>query len=264
MTISSASRVGVLCDELTAVRAQLSVVLRQITDPRPTAVGSWSIGETAQHLSGSAEYFLAAARGEADLERLDEIDASNARALAADPEREPRVLADRFDRGGEALVAFARTVGGDPSVTPFAGVEVPLSTLLGRELGEVLVHGRDIARAAGLPWHIDPSHAVLTLEAYLPLFPFLLDRHRAAGVRLALELRVRGMRPIIVRIEGGTLVVADSRGQRVDAHLSAEPVTYLLLTWARIAPWRPILRGQLVVWGRRPWRVGALGPLLLT
>jgi hypothetical protein len=105
---------------------------------------------------------------------------------------------------------------------------------------------------------------VLTLEAYLPLFPFMLDRHRAAGVRLALELRVRGMRPIVVRIEDGTLVVGDSRGQGVDAHLSTEPVTYLLLTWARISPWQPVLRGQLVVWGRRPRRVTALGPLLLT
>ena len=64
MTISSPSRVGALCDALTAVRAQLSVVMRQITDPSPTAVGAWSVGETAQHLSGSAEYFLAAARGE--------------------------------------------------------------------------------------------------------------------------------------------------------------------------------------------------------
>ena len=32
--------------------------------------GTWTIGETGQHVSGSAEYFLAAAHGEADLERL--------------------------------------------------------------------------------------------------------------------------------------------------------------------------------------------------
>jgi hypothetical protein len=98
MTISSASRVGALCAALTAVRAELSVVMRQITDPSPTAVGSWSIGETAQHLSGSAEYFLAAARGEA----------SNARVLAANPERDPRVLADRFDATVHAARSGAR------------------------------------------------------------------------------------------------------------------------------------------------------------
>lgn len=64
--------------------------------------------ETEQHVSGSAEYFPAAARGEADLERLDEVDADNARPLADNPEPNPRALAGRFDRGGEALAALSR------------------------------------------------------------------------------------------------------------------------------------------------------------
>lgn len=54
-------------------------------------------------------------RGEANLERLDEVDAGNARGLAENPERDPRVPADRLDRGGEALVAYARQVDGDPA-----------------------------------------------------------------------------------------------------------------------------------------------------
>lgn len=70
------------------------------------------------------------------------------------------------------MVAYAREVKGDPPVSPFADVEVPFSTMLGIELSEVLVHGFDIARAARLPWSIDPGHAVLTHEVYLPL---LLD-----------------------------------------------------------------------------------------
>jgi hypothetical protein len=213
-------------------------------------------------VSGSAEYFLAAARGEADLERLDEVDANNARAVAEDAERNPRILADRSDRGGEALVAYARTVHGDPTVAPFAGVEVPLSTLLGIELGEVLVHGFDIARAAGLPWQIDRAHALLTQEAYIPLLPYMLDRERASGVRLAIDLRVRGMRPLVARIQERVLVVEDSHGQRVDCHISVDPVVYLLLAFNRIKPWKPMMRGQLVTWGRRPWRVNEFGSFL--
>lgn len=264
MTVTCAPLVTAVCDALVDSRGKLSATMRQITDPSPRAVGTWTIGETAQHVSGSAEYFLAAARGGADLERLDEVDANNARALAEDAERNPRILADRFDRGGEALVAHARTVRGDPAVTPFEGVEVPLSTLLGIELGEVLVHGFDIARAAGLPWQIDRAHAVLTQEAFIPLLPYLLDQERANGVRLAIDLRVRGMRPVVARIKDRTLVVEGSRGQRVDCHISVDPVVYLLLAFNRITPWKPMVRGQLVAWGRRPWRANELGSLLRT
>jgi hypothetical protein len=128
----------------------------------------------------------------------------------------------------------------------------------------VLVHGFDIARAAGLPWHIDRQHAVLTLEAYMPLLPYTLDRERAVGVRLAIDLRVRGMRPVMARIQDGTLAVEESHGQRVDCHFSAEPVTYLLLVFDRITAWKRMLRGQLATWGRHPWRVTEFGSLLQT
>lgn len=109
MTITDTAPVDAISDALVASRAKLPAVMRQITDPSPHAVGDVDHRETEQHVSGSAEYFPAAARGEADLERLDEVDAGNARALADNPERDPRVLAGRFDRAGEALAAMPGT-----------------------------------------------------------------------------------------------------------------------------------------------------------
>ena len=263
-TISFAPSVDALCDALAVSGRRLSVIMRQVMDASPTAVGTWTIGETAQHVSGSAEYLLAAARGQAELERIDEVEASNARALADNPERDPRILADRFNRGEEALVAYARKVDSDPGVSPYADVEVPLSALLGLELGEVLVHGFDIARAAGLPWHIARAHAVLTTQAILPLLPYTLDRQSAAGIRLAIDLRLRTMAPLVLRVEDGALTFEHYSRQRVDCHISADPVVYLLLGYNRISPWKPMLRGQLIAWGRRPWRVNDLQALLKT
>ena len=158
-------------------------------------------------------------------------------------------------------MTFARQVDGDPAVHPFAGVEVPLSTLLAVELGELLVHGFDIARAAHLPWSVEPTAALLTLQGYLPLMPYMLDVARAQGVRLALEIRIRGTQPVVVTIANDALVVHESGGQQVDAHIAAAPTAYLLLTWNRIPPWRPLLSGQLRIWGRRPWRALELGRL---
>ena len=123
------------------------------------------------------------------------------------------------------------------------------------------MHGFDIARAAHLPWSIDPTAALVTLQGYLPLMPYTLDVGRAQGVRLALEIRIRGMRPVVVSIADGALVVHESGEQQVDAHIAATPTAYLLLMWNRIPAWQPLLSGQLLVWGRRPWRALELGRL---
>ncbi|MGE5288311.1 MAG: maleylpyruvate isomerase N-terminal domain-containing protein [Micromonosporaceae bacterium] len=242
--------------------ASVSAMMRRVSDPARRAIGTWSIGETAQHVAAGPGYFLAAARGEAELVALGNVDADNAQELAKDPQRDPRVLADRFDEGIRALVSYARAVHGDPLVEPFTGVKVPLSCLLAIELDEVLVHGFDIARAAGLAWRIEPAHALLTHEGIMALMPFLLDKERAAGVRMSLELRIRGMASQVLTIGDGVLRVQASAGQPVDCRMSVDPVVYLLLIWNRISPWRPMLRGQLAVWGRQPWLANRLQSLL--
>lgn len=262
VSFSRSASITKTCAAIEDTGARLAALMRQIDDPTPIAVGEWSIGDTAHHVADSVGYFLGTARGEIAPERLDEVDAGNAQLLADDPERDPRTLADRFEHDTEALVNYARTVAGDPPVHAFEGIEVPLSTLLGVELGERLVHGFDIARAAGLPWHIDQRHAVLTHQAYLPLLPHLLDAQRAADTRLRLALHIRGMDQVVIVIEHARLQVADGSLRPVDAHLVVDPVSYLLLSWRRIGQLRPMLTGKLVVWGRRPWRAGALQTLL--
>lgn len=85
-------RIAAICDALVASGGALSQVMRQVSDPTPRTVGVWSIGATAQHVARSTDYFLAAARGDADLERLEDVNAENARSLAEDPERDPRIM----------------------------------------------------------------------------------------------------------------------------------------------------------------------------
>lgn len=233
----------------------LASLLRQVRDPTPRAIGIWSIGETANHVAGSHRYFLAAARGEAALESLDEVDASNARSLAEDPERDLSVLADRLQAGARELAGYAGTVAGNPIVGPFTGVQVPLSTLLAIELGEVLVHGYDIARAARLPWRIETSDALAAHRQFVALLPYLLDQRRSEGVRLTVELRIRGMQPVRITVRDGVLELGRPAGQKVDFTMSVDPAVYLLMSFNRVNPLGQLLRGRLLVWGRRPWKV---------
>ena len=69
---------------------------------------------------------------------------------------------------------------------------------------------------------------------------------------------------MVVHVADGALTVTAPDAGRVHAHLSADPAAYLLLMWNRVPIWRPLLSGQLLVWGRQPWRAGELATLMVT
>jgi hypothetical protein len=56
-----------------------------------------------------------------------------------------------------------------------------------------------------------------------------------------------------VQVEAGRLSVEAPGSERADCHLAGEPVVFLLVGYGRIGQWGPVARGQLRVWGRRPW-----------
>ena len=177
------------------------------------------------HVSQSSPYFLAAARGRAQLEDVSDNAATTVRSVAEEPERDLRVLAGRIVHGERDLVAYARAAGGDPPVTPFAGLEVPLSSMLGIELGELLVRGFDVTRAAGLPWPIQPADAALALGGGLRVLPLLLDTRRAAGLKIRLKLHIRHGSPLVIVIDNEALRVEPVAAQPVDCHALVAPVS---------------------------------------
>ena len=239
---------------LTGEAQHLAEVMRTIEDVSPRAVGVWDVGETMAHVAAGPGHALAVIRGEVAPVSMDDVAAHNAAQLAADPQRDPQVLAGRLEAGTQDLVAYAREVDGDPPVTPFTDVEVPLSAVLGLMLAELLVHGFDITRATARPWVIDPEAAALAVTTQRAFMPFSL-RPDAAELVLAVDLRIRRTDPVIVVVGAGTVRIEPADTQAVDFHYSADAWAHLLVGFHRIPVWQPFLRGQLAVWGRRVWRV---------
>ncbi len=241
------------CQLLLTYSRRFADALGQVGDPAARAVGVWSIAETAVHVSQSSPYFLAAARGQAQLEDVNDNAATTVRDVAAEPERDLRVLADRIVRGERDLAAYARATGGDPPVNPFVGLRVPLSSMLGIELGELLVHGFDVTRAAGLAWPIEPADAALALAGELRVLPLLLDTRRAAGLRMRLKLHMKHGSPLVVVIDNATLRVEPPSSEPVDCHVLVDPVAFLLVSFQRISPVSAALTGKILPWGHKPW-----------
>ncbi|MCA1696534.1 MAG: hypothetical protein LC749_18430 [Actinobacteria bacterium] len=58
-----------------------------------------------------------------------------------------------------------------------------------------------------------------------------------------------------------TLIVEPS-SRRVDCHISADPVAFLLVVWNRQSQWTAIAKGKLMAWGRKPWLGPQFRPLM--
>lgn len=244
---------------------RVAALMRSIETPTAPVPGlAWSAGETAAHLVGSLRKSSAYLTGRRDpkaelasagpsaspAERTAII---NAQMLNEIEERNPEVLADLLEESSVGfLAATAQAPADRPFLDPSIGVEVPPATSLVVALGELLVHGFDIAMAGRKRWAIPPEEAVLVIDGIVQLAPQYFDRKRASGVRASYELRIRGGRRHILKIAGGSLTVEQADG-RVDCWISADPVALLLVIYGRLSIWKPALQGKILAGGRRPW-----------
>ena len=275
------SQFAVAQDTVRDTTARVVSMLRGVKDQDRRAVGEWTIGETAAHLRTVAAIDATVAAGieapahlEPVLERaaavgLSEVEDMNALTLECEPERNPAVLAERIERQVDELLVATAQVDGAERVRWLGGLTCSTTGVLAHLVSEMLIHGRDIARAEGRSFDVPSSAARLFFETFF--FDVLhspeiaeFSENRAATMKpLAWELRLRGSAPVTFSLVDGQLEVAtDGRPRRVDLHISADPSAMLLLMFDRISPVSAGVRRQVVVWGRRPWRVRRLMGLI--
>lgn len=262
--------------ELRVAVDRVVALLRSGLDATAPSVGSWDLGGVAMHLSqawvvvpGLAADDLAGlyevlpdrvgVAGRSVINHVSELAGVTARAVAADNERDLAVLADRIEtRAAAFLATLDDEVATRQRPWLVDGIVVPLPVLMCHLLSETIVHGRDIAVAAGRPWEISRRTANLILDGFvIPTLTGLgaaaVNQSAAEGLTASFGLRLRGGHTYRVTIEQGDLTIEAPTGARVDCHLSADPVAFLLLAWGRTSQWSAIAHGDLIAWGRRPW-----------
>ena len=252
---------ALLAAALTATAARNSRQLREITDPAAPAPGlDWTVAEVAAHLVADLREYTdviaghgpgpALSPGQATAAELTAAD--NRRQLAGHTERDPSRLAAELSEAVPAFIAAAAAApSGTPVSTPF-GMAVRPATIAAIVLGEQLIHGLDLARAAGRPWPITAGDARLVIPALMDVLPGYINRDRARGLQARYELRFGGDLRYQLAIEDGTGTVGPATG-RPDCVITADPVAFLLVGYGRISQRGPILRGKLRSGGRKPW-----------
>jgi hypothetical protein len=133
------------------------------------------------------------------------------------------------------------------------GVQSSVVGVGGVLLGELLVHGRDLARMLGKAWAFRSEQALAVTNGVLPLAANFVNREVAERAAGTYHLRLRGGDDWTIRVGDGGAVIERQRPGSADLHISAEPVAYLLVGYQRMSLWRAVLSGRMVAWGRKPW-----------
>lgn len=246
------------------VGGRIGTLLRLGLDPETTALGHWTVTDLAVHLAIGADIYQGMLQGIASpYQRFDDFAKQSDRFLETfDGDRSLPVLAARLEESTGQLRQELMTAPPDQSLPWHAGIPVPLSTLAATFLGELVVHGLDLARASNQKWDIDPSHASAIFWGLLPVVPHYLDRQAAANVDAVYELRIQGVPAVHLAFRRGDLAITESSETAADCRIRAEPVTWLLTSYGRVSPLRGALTGRIRASGRKPWLAFAFDRLL--
>ncbi|MGO8964071.1 maleylpyruvate isomerase N-terminal domain-containing protein [Mycobacterium sp.] len=247
---------------------------RSVADSAAPVPGlTWTVGQTAAHVvADMREYTEALTRHVNGGHAAPDIPegsparirtAVNDRHLIDVSERDPRRLAELLEETAKNYLAAASAVdlAAGAGILTADGLVLEPAMMTCLLLGEQLVHGLDIARAAHRPWSISRDDALLVVPAVLALAPQYLRRSHTHNLSISFEIRMRGGRRYRMAITNGTAVVT-AAGEKADCVITADPVTFLLLGLGRVPQLPQILRGRLRAGGRKPWLAAKFGTLL--
>lgn len=244
-----------LRNDLEAVGARVAELLDAATSPdQPVAGSDWTVNQVAAHLVELTRRYRDAIGG--DSEPFPRLDGSthagmagrNARSLT--PLRDTAVESFRDDAG-----ALLDALGRDGErVIPWFETRATLHEVAGVWLGEMLLHGLDVARTLDRAWPISRAQAAQVFFGIRPMLPLVAREAVARSLAPAtLHLKLRGEADYTVAVTNDGVTVEAGAPARPDVSVSASPVAYLLVGYGRKSQWAAIARGQITAWGRKPW-----------
>jgi uncharacterized protein (TIGR03083 family) len=220
----------------------------------------WTVGEVGAHVVTVAQRLVRMLEGEpAELTVGTAMAERNAAEIAALPPLSLTETADELEAAHEKL---RLALGGD-GARRVLWFQVDVAVMEGAAiyLGELLVHGLDLASALGAPWKIRRDQALVVVDGVFAVVENFVKPDVAATLDATFHVSLRGGGDYTVTVGGGTAHVAPGKPERADLHVSADPVAYLLVGYGRRSQWPAILTGRIAAWGRKPMLALEFGKL---
>ncbi|MGH9010765.1 MAG: maleylpyruvate isomerase family mycothiol-dependent enzyme [Acidimicrobiia bacterium] len=243
-------------DALAGATENVADLIASVPDPMALAHNSlWTVREVAAHLIVGGGVYTDIAQGvPAPYQSVERtyLHAEFTRRNADIAETDPAKLSRLFVDAMEGFLDATSDSPGDTPVIMHGQNPFTLAGAAGILLGELLLHGYDIATAIGRPWPIDPADTQLVLAAYPPALGFLLNPETTRGLSAGFGIELRGVGEMTVRFTDGAYGLEEAGAAPVDATISADPVAFMMVGTGRLSRYQAIALGLMSVGGDRP------------
>lgn len=218
---------------------------------------NWTVQQVVSHVLTLAHRYLRYAQGDYTLAtRPSEVSLLNQTELQAAMAPIPELL-HRLQGLVPQLDELFDSVADQRRVLAFhCGAVVDGVTWQTNWLGELLLHGHDIARTVKVPWVFAERDMLLIARGLMQIAPAYVRTMIAPKTSICAAILIPEARPYLIHIHDG---VGEIRGyrptDRPDAILRLPASTLTQLLYQRIGPFTAARKGLRVLGGRRPWLV---------
>jgi uncharacterized protein (TIGR03083 family) len=244
-----------LAVELRAAVKRYSDLARTADASQRLNGSTWTVWESVAHVATVAPRYSRFPHGTQKLAETPAVlPALNADEIQELSQRPVAELLDSLDEAVEAVISQVEAYGDASPAYRFHGGEmVGADVALGILLGELLVHGWDLATTMRRSWPVTRQQASLIWSGVEPILPGWVDPDRSAGHQAAYEVHLGDNQRHVLCFTKGTLSTELPRDRRIDCHIGGGPQAILLILYRRLSPWHAALAGRVAAWGRRPW-----------
>lgn len=260
--LSEPVRFGEAADRLRRRAASIADTLRGRHDGAARIEHlDWTLWELAAHLVSVPRIYRRVVARPDSFEVPEHMGEFGQRELEAVGVTELRRLADLLVEAVDELVA---------ELTPLAGTQVGFYTtvlaasgVLGVALNELSMHHRDMTAVTGETFEMSDRDVVITLHGMMPASEIFCDAAVARRIPGVYHLGLRDGPDWTISVASGLVTVSEGRPVRADVRIVGRPLPMVLMSFGRTNPIGSVLRGEVLAWGRRPWKLWWLRSLFV-